>query len=75
MSATGLDTDHRLDPTWVRSQFPALQAQVNGHTAAFLDGPAGTQVPASVITAIQNYLIIPTPIMAVHFKQAAAATK
>src|SRR5262249_50275644 len=35
---------------------PSLQTQINGHAAAFLDGPAGTQVPASVITAIQNYL-------------------
>jgi cysteine desulfurase family protein (TIGR01976 family) len=45
-----------LDVAWVRSQFPALEVEVNGRTAAFLDGPAGTQVPASVIAAIQNYL-------------------
>ena len=42
-SATALDT------AWVRSQFPSLKTQVNGHTAAFLDGPAGTQVPTQVI--------------------------
>jgi cysteine desulfurase family protein (TIGR01976 family) len=46
-----------LDTSWVRQQFPSLQAQVNGHTAAFLDGPAGTQVPKQVIDAIQNYLL------------------
>ncbi|MBS1802394.1 MAG: cysteine desulfurase-like protein [Acidobacteria bacterium] len=45
-----------LDLDWVRSQFPSLQTQVNGRTAAFLDGPAGTQVPGSVIAAIQSYL-------------------
>src|ERR1700681_4521039 len=46
-----------LDLAWVRQQFPSLQTQVNGHTAAFLDGPAGTQVPKQVIDAIQNYLL------------------
>src|ERR1700687_5211519 len=45
-----------LDNAWVRQQFPSLATQVNGQIAAFLDGPAGTQVPAQVITAIQNYL-------------------
>jgi cysteine desulfurase family protein (TIGR01976 family) len=43
------------DLEWVRAQFPSLETTVNGHTAAFLDGPAGTQVPASVISTIQNY--------------------
>ena len=56
MNAGGLDVARRLDLTWVRSQFPSLKTLVKGQTAAFLDGPAGTQVPASVITAIQNYL-------------------
>ena len=46
-----------LDTAWVRSQFPSLKMQVNGHTAAFLDGPAGTQVPTQVIHAIQSYLL------------------
>jgi cysteine desulfurase family protein (TIGR01976 family) len=56
MSTTGADVNEMLDVAWVRSQFPALALKVNGQTAAFLDGPAGTQVPASVIAAIQNYL-------------------
>lgn len=47
----------KLDNAWVRQQFPSLQAQVNGHTAAFLDGPAGTQVPRQVMDAIQKYLL------------------
>ena len=38
-----------------RQQFPALLRQVNERTAVFLDGPAGTQVPQSVIDAITNY--------------------
>jgi cysteine desulfurase family protein (TIGR01976 family) len=46
-----------LDTAWVRQQFPSLQAQVNGEPAAFLDGPAGTQVPQQVMDAIQKYLL------------------
>lgn len=46
-----------LDSTWVRSQFPSLKLNVNGHPAVFLDGPAGTQVPQRVIDAIADYLL------------------
>src|SRR5467141_858559 len=46
-----------FDIAWVREQFPSLQLRVQGHTAAFLDGPAGTQVPKQVMDAIQNYLL------------------
>jgi cysteine desulfurase family protein (TIGR01976 family) len=46
-----------LDVAWVRAQFPSLQLQVNGHPAAFLDGPAGTQVPKQVMDAVQNYYL------------------
>ncbi len=46
-----------LDLAWVREQFPSLQLQVNGHPAAFLDGPAGTQVPRQVMDAVQNYYL------------------
>ncbi len=46
-----------LDSTWVRAQFPSLKLQVNGQPAAFLDGPAGTQVPRQVMEAIQNYFL------------------
>ena len=45
-----------LDLTYVRSQFPSLAQTVNGHPAAFLDGPGGTQVPQRVIDAIAAYL-------------------
>jgi cysteine desulfurase family protein (TIGR01976 family) len=45
-----------LDLTYVRSQFPSLSQTVNGHPAAFLDGPGGTQVPQRMIDAISAYL-------------------
>src|SRR6202051_2039897 len=45
-----------LDLTHIRSQFPSLAQTVNGHPAAFLDGPGGTQVPQRVIDAIADYL-------------------
>jgi cysteine desulfurase family protein (TIGR01976 family) len=46
-----------LDSAWVRAQFPSLQLMVNGYPAAFLDGPAGTQVPKQVTDAVQNYFL------------------
>lgn len=44
-----------IDIEWVRAQFPSLKQIVNGHPAAFLDAPAGTQVPRQVIEAVRNY--------------------
>lgn len=46
-----------FDIAWVREQFPSLKLQVNGRAAAFLDGPAGTQVPKQVMDAIRDYLL------------------
>src|SRR5881394_2263308 len=46
----------KLDVAWVREQFPSLKEQVASAPAAFLDGPAGTQVPRQVMNAITNYL-------------------
>src|SRR5438876_1107545 len=46
-----------FDVAWAREQFPSLKLQVEGHAAAFLDGPAGTQVPKQVIQAIEDYLV------------------
>lgn len=59
MSTPGIDrsTESALDTAWVRAQFPSLQTQVNGQPAAFLDGPAGTQVPTQVMHVIQSYLM------------------
>ncbi|MGC2198255.1 MAG: cysteine desulfurase-like protein [Terriglobales bacterium] len=45
-----------LDLPWIRAQFPSFAEQVNGHPAAYLDGPGGTQVPQRVIDAIADYL-------------------
>lgn len=62
MKSSTLDTTQparaikALDLDWVRAQFPSLSREVNGHPAAFLDGPGGTQVPQRVIDAIANYL-------------------
>jgi len=46
-----------FDVSWVREQFPSLQLKVNGQQAAFLDGPAGTQVPRQVVDAVQKYFL------------------
>lgn len=46
-----------FDIQWVRKQFPSLKLQVNGRAAAFLDGPAGTQVPQHVMDAVENYFV------------------
>ena len=38
-----------------RRDFPSLARTVNGRPIAYLDGPAGTQVPEPVIAAISGY--------------------
>lgn len=47
--------------TWdierVRAAFPALRRVVEGRPAAFLDGPAGSQTPQTVIDAMVGYLV------------------
>ena len=41
-----------------RSNFPSLQGTMkNGAPYVFMDGPAGTQVPAQVINAISGYYL------------------
>src|SRR6266849_3880710 len=56
MSITQSETSSSLDLRWIRTQFPALAQNVNGHPAVFFDGPGGTQVPQRVIDAINGYL-------------------
>ncbi len=41
----------------IRQQFPSLQQKFNDQEFVFMDGPAGTQVPKSVINAISNYYV------------------
>jgi cysteine desulfurase family protein (TIGR01976 family) len=38
----------------IRNQFPSLKREVNGRPIVHFDGPAGTQVPQSVIDAMVN---------------------
>ncbi len=46
-----------FDPRAFRSLFPALSLTVNGHPAAFFDGPGGSQVPEAVIAAHRDYYV------------------
>ena len=56
MPTTQDEITTKLDIPRIRSQFPSFAENVNGHPAAYLDGPGGTQVPQGVIDAISNYL-------------------
>src|SRR5687768_3656865 len=40
----------------IRKQFPALDRVHNGYPVAYFDGPGGTQVPRSVVEAMNDYL-------------------
>ena len=41
----------------IRSHFPALKRNHNGFPIAYFDGPGGTQVPITVVDAVNNYLL------------------
>jgi cysteine desulfurase family protein (TIGR01976 family) len=56
MATAQADITTALDLPWIRSQFPSFAEKVNGHPAAYLDGPGGTQVPQRVIDGISGYL-------------------
>lgn len=43
------------DLSFCRSEFPSLGVSVNGHPAAYFDGPGGTQVPRRVMDAMIDY--------------------
>jgi cysteine desulfurase family protein (TIGR01976 family) len=40
----------------IRQHFPALERVLNGYPVAYFDGPGGTQVPRTVVDAIDDYL-------------------
>jgi cysteine desulfurase family protein (TIGR01976 family) len=40
----------------IRSNFPALARMHAGNPVAYFDGPGGTQVPRSVVSAMEDYL-------------------
>ena len=46
-----------LDVARLRRQFPALSGRVDGGVPVFVDGPAGTQVHGSVVTAVTHGLV------------------
>lgn len=50
-------TTRRLDLDAIRARFPALSRREHGRPVAYLDGPGGTQVPKSVIDAMNAVLI------------------
>ncbi|MCF7516186.1 cysteine desulfurase-like protein [Pseudoalteromonas sp. L23] len=45
-----------MDLNQVRRQFPALMQSIGGAAPIFLDGPGGSQVPQSVLSAMSAYL-------------------
>ncbi len=47
----------KFDVQYVRRQFPALARAMDGRPVAFLDSPGGTQVPQTVIDAVNEYLV------------------
>lgn len=49
-------TTRSLSIDEIRSHFPALERTHNGHPVAYFDGPGGTQVPRSVVEAMNDYL-------------------
>ena len=44
------------DMSLFRQQFPALERRHENYPVAYFDGPGGTQVPRSVVTAMEDYL-------------------
>ena len=57
----------------VRAAFPALAVQDNGRPRAYLDNPAGTQVPQMVIDAMVDVLAHKNANLGGHFATAKAA--
>jgi len=49
--------DTALPVETIRSRFPALGRQYEGHGVAYFDGPGGTQVPREVVDAMADYLL------------------
>ncbi len=48
--------EHVADVAAIRAQFPALARIEAGHPVAYFDGPGGTQVPRSVVEAMNHYM-------------------
>jgi cysteine desulfurase family protein (TIGR01976 family) len=54
--ARALSTNDVLSTEEIRSHFPALEREHNGHRVAYFDGPGGTQVPREVVESVSDYL-------------------
>lgn len=52
----GKSATSSFDVAAIRARFPALSQKHGSREAVFFDGPAGSQVPESVVEAISNYL-------------------
>ncbi|MBL8977646.1 MAG: cysteine desulfurase-like protein [Gemmatimonadetes bacterium] len=57
MPATSSPAAATLDVAAIRARFPALRRTHAGLPVAYFDGPGGTQVPAEVAAAMQDYLL------------------
>jgi cysteine desulfurase family protein (TIGR01976 family) len=55
-TAAGLDPNWAVGVDEIRSHFPALERTHAGTPVAYFDGPGGTQVPRSVVAAMDDYL-------------------
>jgi cysteine desulfurase family protein (TIGR01976 family) len=56
MSAVASHPSVTQSVTEIRAAFPALERRHQGHPVAYFDGPGGTQVPRSVVNAMEAYL-------------------
>ncbi len=48
---------HQTVAERMRPAFPALRREIAGRPVAYFDGPGGTQVPESVVAAMNDYLL------------------
>jgi cysteine desulfurase family protein (TIGR01976 family) len=56
MTETVRTAAHAATAEEIRSHFPALRREHEGHAVAYFDGPGGTQVPREVVEAMSAYL-------------------
>ncbi len=63
-----------LDLAVFRQDFPALVREVDGRLPAFLDNPAGTQVPGDVIAAMHDYFVTANANLGGAFRTSRAST-
>ncbi len=63
------------NPDELRANFPALALELAGRPAVFLDGPAGSQVPVSVIEAMNRQLVQANANTGGHFATSVACER